>query len=94
MNRSLLFSITPRSRRFAELYAWLMACCLGSLLLTGCTAAPPAGGGGGSGGGGDKPDDTPTSASAADCLGCHTDEALLKAVAREEPPPVEDAGEG
>jgi hypothetical protein len=40
-------------------------------------------------GDGDTPADT-----VADCLGCHTNETLLKAVAREEPPPAEDTGEG
>jgi len=33
-------------------------------------------------------------ANARDCVGCHTDETLLKAVARTEEPPQEDSGEG
>ncbi len=43
---------------------------------------------------GGNPLDPQPSATASDCVGCHTDEALLRKVARSETPPVEDAGEG
>lgn len=46
---------------------------------------------------GDTTDPTPgdTSSTARTCIGCHTDEALLKSVAREEEVvETEDAGEG
>ena len=62
-----------------------------AMWLTGCNAppAPPAPNGNtnanDNGTGGDT---------ARTCVGCHTDETLLKAVAREEPPPPEDTGEG
>lgn len=42
---------------------------------------------------GDGNDATP-SAQAADCLGCHTNETLLKEVARDEDPAPADTGEG
>jgi hypothetical protein len=66
--------------------ALLVAVLLGTG-LAGCSA-PPVG-----------PDDNsnsgePPNELASDCIGCHTDEALLKLVAREEPPPAEEAGEG
>ena len=38
--------------------------------------------------------DGPLNARASDCVGCHTNESLLKLVARDEPPPTEAAGEG
>lgn len=64
----------------------------GSLMVGGCPQMDPPddpgdGGDGGGGGGG--------SATARTCVGCHTDEDLLKSVAREEEPlDTENAGEG
>jgi hypothetical protein len=54
-------------------------------LVTGCPEAVPNGQDPNTNGGSDQ---------ARDCVGCHTDETLLKAVAREDEPPAEDAGEG
>ena len=55
------------------------------LLLPSCDAPAPDP----DPGGGDDP-----IARASDCVGCHTQEDLLKAVARDEPPPAADTGEG
>ncbi len=62
------------------------------LLMPGC-AAGPTGSGGATTDDNDNGQVAPSTV-AADCLGCHTDELLLKAVAREEPSPTDDAGEG
>ncbi len=43
---------------------------------------------------GDPNEPTTPSGNARDCVGCHTDEALLKAVARTEEPLPEESGEG
>ncbi|MCB9849298.1 MAG: hypothetical protein H6817_01185 [Phycisphaerales bacterium] len=59
-------------------------------LLRGCESTPS------------NPTPTPTptpgnndpTARASDCLGCHTNETMLKLVARDEPPAVEESGEG
>lgn len=59
--------------------------------LAGCSTPMPPGPGDGSPGDGDGTDPL---AQVGDCLGCHTDEDLLKLVARDEPPPAEDTGEG
>jgi hypothetical protein len=59
--------------------------------LGGCGAPPSPPNGDPGDGNGDPPDPM---AQVGDCLSCHTDEALLKLVAREEPPPVEESGEG
>lgn len=82
-------------RRWSRVSVWVVACIAACCFAVGCNA-PSGGGGGGSGGDNGNTDDgdgTPN-ARAADCLGCHTNEALLREVAREEPPPAEDTGEG
>lgn len=66
-----------------------VAACL--WVAAGCNNPVPDPGGNGGGGNGGNGDPT---AQVGDCLSCHTDEALLKAVARDEPPPVESTGEG
>ena len=78
------WSTDLRLRRFSLLSALIVAVWVG-FLLPGCPTAPVDIG--------DNGDGQPN-ARASDCIGCHTDEALLKTVARDEPPPVEDEGEG
>ena len=56
-------------------------------LVTGCPETVP--------GTGDPDPNAPAgSDTARNCVGCHTNETLLKAVAKEEEPPAADTGEG
>jgi len=99
MERSPSPLIAQRERFWATLLWSLVVGCLGQLALVGCNAPPANSDGNDNGdtngnvngndnsGGGD-------SLRSANCLGCHTNEAMLKLVARDEPPPAEDTGEG
>ncbi len=70
--------------------AWCLVWLFGMILAAGCTA-PPAPPGNNNDNDNDNGPDNPL---ARTCIGCHTDESLLRQVAREEPPPPADAGEG
>ncbi|HNO79012.1 MAG TPA: hypothetical protein PKN33_13210 [Phycisphaerae bacterium] len=79
---------------FSNPLTYWIAFLLCLFVVAGCNGpAPDTGDNGGNGNSNGNGNGDPT-ARVGDCLSCHTDEALLKAVAREEPPPVESTGEG
>jgi hypothetical protein len=78
---------------FSKSLTYWIALLICLLVAAGCNTPAPDPGGNGDGGNGDGGNGDPT-AQVGDCLSCHTNEALLKAVARDEPPPVVSTGEG
>jgi hypothetical protein len=92
MRRPTCRSDGPGVSRRLGLPLWTAVLLLAALAGAGCQAPPATPNGNENENNNDNV--TPPNARAADCLGCHTDEALLKEVAREEPPPPADTGEG
>jgi hypothetical protein len=86
MEACLHLSTVFGPRGFFRVPCLIFALLLGGL-LPGCSPGP-------TGPGDNNNDNEPAIARASDCVGCHTDETMLKLVAEEEPPPPEDAGEG
>ncbi|GJM24109.1 MAG: hypothetical protein DHS20C16_05240 [Phycisphaerae bacterium] len=89
----VVHQMAPQSHPFSNPLTYWIALTICLLLAAGCDSPVPDPGGNGDGGNGDGGNGDPT-AQVGDCLSCHTNEELLKAVARDEPPPVESTGEG